>query len=548
MRKTVHKLFSQSPVRALCAAAMLLAGMSAAQAFDPARMLTAEDATAEVMLVHDALQDQHPNFGFYTRARGITQAFEDYAEELRTADADVPVLAHGTRLRSLVAGAGDGHTCIELPPSYLEEAQEKQRFFLPFTLSAIEGRLFIAAVAPGIPAGSELLELGGMPAAMLQDQLAALSCVDGSRPASAIALGARNANYLYHLMAGERQRFEFTIRTPAGDERRLMATPFTLTDMQAEKEPWPAFFVPLERADQKPLSLRFSRSGVPILRVRSFHIPPDEFDAQITDIFARLAEEEARDLIIDVRGNLGGFTSNASSLLAFLLQRPHHMPRFYHVTTRPFRNTDDLQIAGPDTPASAARERANDLKSRMATFRGRRSVFPAGIIVPVTPVNYGRRAAGLRTFVLTDSITASAASIFASQLRRYGDAQFFGEPTGGSEDRGCTQSEIQLELPHSQLLLNLSWLCFQMERGHRNHQAFEPEIEIRQHAEALQRQVDAPLEFVLGYIEGWPADETPLRKPPVIASGLAADLAKAGEEGAPQTVQDEALPDAGDVN
>jgi hypothetical protein len=176
--------------------------------------------------------------------------------------------------------------------------------------------------------------------------------------------------------------------------------------------------------------------------------------------FEEMRQKKVKTLILDLRGNRGGWIDNASLILAYLLRTRHYFPHFYHV---PKKKMIALTTVKPRADLAIRDEKmfqsANKFISKISRFSGRKNARPQGQYVLVKPRSWGKRAFNGSLHVLIDGGTFSAASMMAVQLRLKRKVTFYGEPTGGSPNRNCNAPSHYYELPHSKFSALIAWAC-----------------------------------------------------------------------------------------
>ena len=244
------------------------------------------------------LPGRHVN-AFHTVSR------ESFAAEVSRLDAAIPrmngdeVLVGFMRIAALI---GDGHTHLDLPPSFLRYPVELQWFGDELRVIAAQSPYYAAV-------GARVLAIGSTSASDLMErttQLVPRGENDGRTRLTAtmhftspevlhgldVITDRENAPFALELATGERVTVTISPAAFRGFSTWRMSTgekpPLHL---QRLEEPWWTEFLP---ADQ---TVYFSFTGYP---------PAAEFRER-TDTLARLLDEShARRLVIDVRRNQGG--------------------------------------------------------------------------------------------------------------------------------------------------------------------------------------------------------------------------------------------------
>jgi hypothetical protein len=161
--------------------------------------------------------------------------------------------------------------------------------------------------------------------------------------------------------------------------------------------------------------------------------------------FKYLKKNKLDKLIIDLRGNGGGFLLNPSELLSYLIPEPDYV--------EVWREKKPILIkkAIVGTPWVRFTERYFHWLPNVEKIKNDDNLFE--LKIKFKPKK--RYAYKGKVVVLTDGGTFSAASLIAAYLKKYKRATFIGQETGGGE-AGCSAFLMpQIELPNTKLMYRL---------------------------------------------------------------------------------------------
>ena len=230
---------------------------------------------------------------------------ESFAAEVSRLDSAIPRL-NGNEvlvgLMRIVALIGDGHTHLDLPPSFLRYPVELQWFGDELRVIAAQEPYHAAVGARVLAVGSssvrDVMELTSqlVPRAENQWRTRLTATIHFTSPEVLHGLGViadrENAPFALELATGERTTMTFSPATFRGFSTWRMATgekpPLYL---QRLAEPWWTEFLPAAQ------TVYFSFTGYP---------PDAEFRERTTALAQLLDESHARRLVIDLRRNQGG--------------------------------------------------------------------------------------------------------------------------------------------------------------------------------------------------------------------------------------------------
>lgn len=171
----------------------------------------------------------------------------------------------------------------------------------------------------------------------------------------------------------------------------------------------------------KALTLTWPSDRVALLDANTFSLPLEATERRLTSLFEQVHNLDPDALIIDIRGNSGGYISSML-VAAHLIESP--LPAGYLVTNQWWENHDHAP-----SPEQARRllsrfsEEANDINQVLHHLRTSAGMFM--VVPPLTP-----RYAG-PVYVLTDSHSASATEPLVHVLKHHGRATTIGETTAG---------------------------------------------------------------------------------------------------------------------
>lgn len=160
------------------------------------------------------------------------------------------------------------------------------------------------------------------------------------------------------------------------------------------------------------------------LKVATFDVSPDWFEEFVDSTFLKIKQQNVKQLIIDVRENMGGNTDTATYLARYLASSPFQM-------------------------ISSLRERLNADNRGVFNYRGEvGDVLTEQWDEWVEPVDVEHRFKG-NAYVLISPLSYSSAIVFATAVKDNQLATLVGRETGGYANQ--TAQGNLFNLPHSEL-------------------------------------------------------------------------------------------------
>ena len=302
-----------------------------------------------------------------------TTSPERFADEVAKLDAAIPRLSNDESvvgLMRIVALVGDGHTHLDLPPSFLR---------YPIELHWFGNELRVVAAGASYPAalGARVIAIGEIPLAELMKRTTELvprgETEGRTRETAAMQLASPEVLHGLGVIA-DRERAPFVLENAAGERITVTLSPAPIGDYSSWR---------MAGAEPRPLYLRnlnqvWWTEFLPDIQTVyfSFSAYPQEaeFRERAVALGKLLDDSQARRLVIDLRRNQGGDFQRFQALLLPIIEARSAISRAGGL----------FVIIGPGT-FSAAGVNALDLRNRAhAILVG----TPAG----VRPNHYGDSA------------------------------------------------------------------------------------------------------------------------------------------------------------
>ena len=424
------------------------------------RQYSTEVLVEDLNALKRALEREHAGLNNYVSKQEIDNAFASLKRELGPMDE----LGFFGKILPLMALIGDGHTQLSLSDTTTRRLDELA-VRLPVKLFVTGDEAFIQrdySQGSVFPLGSQVTAINGMSMEEIIHRMLPLFTSDGQNltlkyrfMGSSWWFGTR-----LRLFLGEVDSFRFDIRERGGDGRRSIEHP-GLTREQVERA-YQARYASEDR-DLSVTRLRFE-DDLAILRLPSFQdsrLNGQSFEAFFSGSFARIQQAEVNHLIIDLRGNGGGYDAPGRILLQHLASAPFE---YY----KDLRRADGGSVGHPNL----------------------------GIHQPKAPGFRGK------VFVFMDGGSFSAASEFISVAHHLKLATFIGEePSGGYT--GNTSGTTGMEtLPNTKIRVYIPKVRYLLavEEDERYRQGLVPDVRMVPSIDDLLEKRDPALEWVRTWV------------------------------------------------
>ncbi|MCK8491400.1 S41 family peptidase [Spirosoma sp. RP8] len=435
-------------------------------------MLQPADMQADFRYFRRLLEETHPGLYRYT-PKAIMQAKLDSIDGTLTKL--MPFYAFYQTIEALIIDIRCAHTHA-FPTKEWRRGFDTWKTF-PLFILPIQNRsyvLFNGTANPLIKPGFELLRINGRDMASIQQILYRYHWSDGYIQTSkeASMKGALFALF-YYWFVEQPDTFQLSFRTLAGDTIQVdvPAQPFPTSlkgyiknsvnkqmiawyYQKNQKHPWRLSF-PKDVAQTAYLRIDgFSGEGA-----TSNETAVARFRVFMDKTMAKIEKQKARNLIIDLRDNPGGWDSQGIELFTYLMKSDSAAPYY----ARQHSVTDSSEFIQFSDLSEADRKNIKNelIPEPDGTFTLRQGDSGRG------PKRYSPKPNRFRgkVYVLMNGQSASTTSEFLAVAHANKVGVFIGEESGGAYEGGNGGSFITLELPHSKIQVGTPLVYYNMAVG-----------------------------------------------------------------------------------
>ncbi len=447
---------------------------------------------ADIDLVREILAALHPGLLRYNSQLQIDASMVS----LKRGFASAPDLTQRYLVLSrFLAMLKCGHSYANFFNQKREVAQalfdKKSR--LPFAMRWVGEGMFVTSEQERLPRGTQIGAINGVPARTMLQALLPYTRADGNNDAKRRSLlqlrgqGRYEFFDVFHgLVYGEPPGgvFKLDVKTPDGKISVVEVAALT-TDERHAQLPQPA-------ADAPAWDWRITEQGVAVLTMPGWALYNSPWDWQAwlnekLDGFA--ADDAAKGLLVDVRGNEGGLDCGNVILERFLDAD----------SVLPLRRLVRYQKTPPhlnsvlDTWDNSFRDWSNRAKRVDDRF----FALPAG----ETRVKAKGPRIGKPLVVLIDAANSSATFAFAQRVKASGAGKLVGEATGGNQ-RGINGGAFFfVRLPASGIEFDLP-LIGSFPPQPAPDAGIEPDVKVELSAVDIATGIDAQMERALAIAKG----------------------------------------------
>ena len=383
------------------------------------------------------LNTYHPDLDLYTSR-------EDMAAAVTATDASlvagVSVLNFYRMLAPLLPLIGNNHTKLLPPADYMDRIANGAPLF-PFSLYARHDTVYVLedALTPNhIWEGRIIDSIYYKPIGEHLQYFMQRISRDGMNRTLPLLHATKGFSRQWALHYGLPDSFRVVYQNERGKRGEAWVQGITVADFEASR----AARGTMTTVSGPPFSFTV-QEGTGIMVIKTFQpTSVKDYRRFLEASFQRMEDDSLTKLVLDLRGNLGGYPEASWALLAYLIPEPVHPTKTeYAIVSR--MPEDHLLIED----GFFKHFRGQRLEERHGRFHVRGAADQ--VIRSKSPEFLGRLV------VLMDASTSSTAGQLLGLLKAYTPAVFVGEEAGGNPVSVVANDLLTLVLPHSGLQVRI---------------------------------------------------------------------------------------------
>lgn len=377
----------------------------------------------------------------------------------------------------------------------------------PLLLKIIDGKLYTDTDDYGIPIGSEIMSIDSTSSQTILKDLLKYAPSDGYNLTKKYRQIEKEFGILYYYEYGNRESYSVRHMTPDGETKTIEIAPKSFESIGNRYPNRSSHFAEYHQdanrmeyfktriAEKWPFLYYIDSINTAVLTVNSFGLDPKEFKSKLIDLFKEIKKKKAKNLIIDIRQNIGGYRINAINLYAFLTDEPFKQRISESAITNVLPHEENVIHTISDYSeffemyfASAKKE--ND-RWLLTEDHAQAEMIP-----------YKKPFKG-KVYVLIGGNTFSAASAFALSAKNDKNITLVGEETGGGYYFHTAQYSALYELPNSKIMVRVPFVKidkYVSDKSVTKGSGILPDKEVILTVEGLIKGTDSQLDFVVKQI------------------------------------------------
>ena len=457
-------------------------------------LLSAEQLSEDLDSLHAILWHTHSDPFAYTTPEALEEQFEVVRYAVREG---MTATEFYKLINPIFLQLRDIHSRLYVARRYNGYALNGG-YYLPMRIRYLEGKIWVEATKDSILSrGSEVLSVNEIPAAEIARQLLAQSYTDGEIAHTRERVMEEEFFALFPLFFPVDRKNTLSYVAPGTtDTLEIALNGIRLIGSREEMKERKKRQKKAAQAEDAPFVIEIDApESTAILRIASFSEgSAARYDRFLRQSFASIHAEGIRHLVIDLRGNRGGFINRGTELVAYLTDEP--FPYISHSIVR-------------SSPLLRHKIRRGILFPGLmiALFRGSigREIVaawenPAGIMdtlywEPIVPQKPKRRFDG-DVYLLVDGLSISNSSLVHHAIKSNRLGLSIGTPCGGTAN-GTFGNSADFMLPHSRISGKISTIRILSAQEDTSYlkDALPPDYFVPLTVEDFIRQRDPQLDF-----------------------------------------------------
>lgn len=400
--------------------------------------LNQEWTQSDFQLLRLILEEANPNLYRYTNKSTIDSLFEASLCELNDSIYYLDFIKHIAKVFNTMAC---GHSGWSHTKSFKSFRRDSMKFF-PLDILSVDDQYFIVknnSTDDSIAEGTEIISVNGLKPVSINEKLRKYMYRDGESIPNAeteISKYFKNA-YLNFISAPD--TFSLVIKDSTDETSQIKLPAKSKNSIDSISQ---ARYGNNKQELGKPLLFEIdstnsiARYTIKWFRNEYIHQKGQNFNSFTDSVFQEIRTKKIENLVIDLRGNVGGWTANGKKL-------------FSYFTEDPIPYISKVELSAIDSfsfePLMLFDQGISDTMRFNLNENGyyEWTNYPNQIANPASKNQFKGK-----TYVLIDEETRSCSSVFSSMMKNHTNATFIGEECGAAQC-GSGGMVIAMILPYT---------------------------------------------------------------------------------------------------
>lgn len=457
--------------------------------YDNTRKFTKAELRADVNYLYQTLVKAHPGIFWHTSPALVKEEFEQLEKSVKSSMTEIEFLRLVGRANSLIKCA---HSDIR-PSNELNDFWKENRLYIPINITRLEDKYYVAENLSGETAlkkGTQLMAINRQPISEIVAALLPYIPADGDNETRKY-YALRTGFYWYYgvyLQALDTDRFAVQYKSETGHPSEVMLNGITRTELKSRR-------AKVKAKPGPPIRLNFHEDqNTAVLKVASFRhdlmvAAQLNFTDFLTECFTQINNRNTETLIVDIRGNKGGYSEYGAELYAFLADSAFQYCERMVVNSKTLFPEFEYDIAETfgEFPKGIQKKGVNYIWPKHSILGWRQPK---------------KQAFNGKVIFLIDGGCASTTSEFASIAKANNRGVFIGEEVGGAlpGDNGGVLAWV--ELPNTKIRVRMGMVKYELAiHGDYSSHGVIPDYPIEFSSVDYRADNDPQLEFALRLAE-----------------------------------------------
>lgn len=396
-------------------------------------------------------------------------------------------------LSKIIASIGDGHSRVYMPKDWIKVVRKEYGVFPYEVYLSNDGELFIIkSYGDGqLPLGAQISEINGMPIETFIEAVTPYISYE-TIPFRNVIISESFEFMLYLVF---KQVDELSLKVKTSKESEVMVSTMPYKEWRGQKK---------DRKEERekkiglgePYDFNIIKPGIAKIDIFSFSVPNfDSYNLFLNKTFKNIKKNKVHSLVIDIRGNYGGWPKVASELFHYIHEGHFKtMAKSSMKISYPYRTyfTNRYPSLKSTTRVFPKRQHYVDfekvIKGKMDTY------VDEDVFFNESPITENHEFDG-DCYVLIDRKSYSASSSFASTFQCYNMGILIGEPTGGTKI--FRANAFFKRLPKTQLIVAMSTTKLYTACYNKENEPVVPTLEVVPSILEIVHDVDSQLNTAL---------------------------------------------------
>lgn len=450
------------------------------------KQLTAPQLQQDFAILKSSLALNHPDLYLYCGKEKMDSLFNSIENKLTNEMTNMEFFNLLTPIHALI---GNNHTWIMPPKAYVNHIKTKAKRF-PFSFYVDKDTLFVAvdgSAEYSLKEGAVIETINGIKIEELFQHLVSNMSADGFNKTAPMLRVAKGFSRYYAYHYGLKDTFRITYVDSEKAKHTVNIAAITQAAIAANIKKRSS--VENKEASQKE-DFEFNvQDGIGILTIKTFLVTANaKYKSFLKETFKRIAAANIKSLVLDLRGNGGGYPEAADKLLAYLIKAEMYPTKMEYAITNKIHNDQyfEKDVFYKHFKKQNLEQQGDKYHIKSAT---KRSIQP------------NKNAFKGELYVLMNARSSSTTGHLLGLIKSYTNAVFLGEEPSGNPVTVVANDILTLVLPNSKIMVKLPFIKAELNVNFKNiGRGILPDKFLRHSFEAYLSREDKVLEEAIEWV------------------------------------------------